>query len=312
MTVTLGGTYDPGDLASTPFRLYVNDSNDFSTASGLGSSMADPGSGSDVTFSGLSDAILTTPCYYWVTADISASAGSDDTINGTIDAVGDVIISTGTLSGSSAFGKLNAGSDASLPVDLSSFSARSEGQTVILEWITESETGNLGYILERQNENSGWNQIASYRTHDALQGQGNTSSTTEYAFTDPNVAPGETYAYRLSDVSVDGHITVYASLSVTCDGIPEVTEMEKAHLNPFNPTTYISYHLAEASRVEIAVFDMMGRRVQTLYSGQQFAGSYHIYWNGRNEYGRTAPTGTCLIRMQTENTVQVQKVLLMK
>ena len=57
---------------------------------------------------------------------------------------------------------------------------------------------------------------------------------------------------------------------------------------------------------------MLGRKVQTLFTGQQQAGSYHVYWNGKNEAGNIAPTGTYLIRMQTENTSQVQKVLLMK
>ena len=61
--------------------------------------------------------------------------------------------------------------------------------------------------------------------------------------------------------------------------MPKVTEMENAYPNPFNPNTFISYH---------------------------------VYWHGKHENGNIAPTGTYLIRMQTENNVQVQKVLLMK
>ena len=204
------------------------------------------------------------------------------------------------------------GEDPSLPVDISSFSAVCEGQTILLEWATESETDNLGFILERSVYGEDWITIASYQTNEDLKGQGNTSARTEYAFTDTEVEPGTDYEYRLSDVSTDGKITVYTSLPITLDALPEITAMEKAYPNPFNPSTFISYHLVEDSQVEISVYDMLGRKVQTLFTGQQQAGSYHVYWHGKNEAGSIAPTGTYLIRMQTENTSQVQKVLLMK
>ncbi len=201
--------------------------------------------------------------------------------------------------------------DASLPVGLSSFSARCKGQAIILEWITESETNNLGFILERCEEDI-WTEIASYKTNNGLKGQGNTSSRTEYSFMDQDVESGKEYSYRLSDVSTKGKITVYGSLSITMDNLPEITEMENAWPNPFNPKTFISYHLSEDTQVAISVFDLLGRQVKSLYDGHQLAGSYQVYWNGTNENGATAPTGAYLIRMQTENTTQVQKILFMK
>jgi hypothetical protein len=201
--------------------------------------------------------------------------------------------------------------DASLPVSLVSFSARAEGQTVVLEWITESETDNLGFILERSEENV-WTQIASYQTHDELKGQGNTSSRTEYTFRDNTVESGKEYAYRLSDVSTQGEITVYASLSVKMDKLPETTEMKNAYPNPFNPQTYIAYNLSEDTDVSITVFDILGRQVRTIFNGRQLAGSYHVYWNATDETGNKVPSGGYIIQMKTEKTRQTQKVLLMK
>jgi len=95
--------------------------------------------------------------------------------------------------------------DLSLPVELTSFTARQEKGQVILAWITESETENLGFILERRNwkleiGNSDWEEIASYIIHLELRGQGSVTSRTEYQFTDPAVQPGWTYEYRLTDV----------------------------------------------------------------------------------------------------------------
>lgn len=62
--------------------------------------------------------------------------------------------------------------DVSLPVELASFSACQEGRSVVLEWITESEKENLGFIIERKTDNTMWYQIASYQIHTALQGRG--------------------------------------------------------------------------------------------------------------------------------------------
>ncbi|MBN1550904.1 choice-of-anchor D domain-containing protein, partial [bacterium] len=314
VTVTLGGTYDTGDLQSTPFQLYANSSNTFAGASPVGSSVSDPGSGLDVIFSSLSDAIPSGMRYYWVTADISASATADDNMNATIDASGDLSISGGALNGSSVYGKLNAGDDASLPVILSSFSAESVAGDVLIQWLTESEVNNLGFILERAVQESPlqWDEIASYQTHSELQGQGNTSSQTEYQFNDENVQPGVTYSYRLSDVSTKGDVNILDVISVTLDNLPEETAFLPAFPNPFNPQTKISYQLAESGRVEIAVYDLLGRKVSMLLNEEQRAGSYNIYWHGKDDAGRQTATGTYILQLIAGDVVKSQKVLLMR
>jgi hypothetical protein len=220
-----------------------------------------------------------------------------------------VSVSGGTL-GTSNYGLLNAGADASLPVGLVSFSGQVSGRAVILSWVTESETDNLGFILERSEGASPWVIIASHETHEGLKGQGTTSSRTEYAFTDENVMPGNEYAYRLSDVSVSGAVQRYASLSIAVSALPGETEMDKAYPNPFNPATYIAYRLSEDGDVRIAVFDAMGRRIRTLHEGRQSAGSYQVYWNGMDEDGRSVSSGMYLIRMQAGEILKVQKVML--
>ncbi|MCK5146983.1 T9SS type A sorting domain-containing protein [bacterium] len=202
--------------------------------------------------------------------------------------------------------------DASLPVALSSFSASCEGRSIFLEWRTESETNNLGFILERSTGGNVWTTIASYKTDDALEGQGNTSSATDYMFMDSDVDGETAYSYRLSDVSLDSEINTYASLTIISEPMPKATEMEKAYPNPFNPKTYIAYHLAEDADVNIAVFDMLGRQLKTLYTGNQYAGSYHVYWTATNYLGRKVPTGTYFIRMQAGDIQRVQKVILIK
>jgi hypothetical protein len=290
-------------------KLWESSDASFGGDSQVGSTeAADPGDGNSVSFSGFSSSISTGGTYYFLTGDLDPDAAG--AVQGIIETGGSLTLDQGILSGGIADAPLSQG-DASLPVSLVCFSARAEGLAVVLSWATASETDNLGFILERAAE-ADWQTIASYRTHDALKAKGNTSSRTEYGFTDRNVESGREYFYRLSDVSTKGKVTTHAPLSVKSEKLPITTEMANAYPNPFNPQTYIAYRLAEDGDVDISVFDMLGRRVKTLFDGRQPAGSYHVYWNGTAEDGLNAPSGRYVIQMETEKTRQTQKVMLMK
>jgi hypothetical protein len=276
----------------------------------MGSTVAaDPGDGGTVSFSGFSGSIPTGGSCFFLTGDLDADASGK--ARGILTASGSLTLSKGTLSGGISNAPLSS-ADVSLPVELSSFSARCEGGSIVLEWATESEVDHLGFILERSVVTGAWVQISSYQFQDGLKGQGSKSSRTEYTFTDGTVEPGKEYSYRLSDVSTRGEVAVYSPITVKTDQAPEKTEMEKAYPNPFNPRTYIGYRLSEDDRVEISVYDLLGRRVKALFNGRQSAGSYHVYWNATDETGNRAPSGGYIIQMTTGKTSQNQKVLLMK
>ena len=98
--------------------------------------------------------------------------------------------------------------DSSLPVELSSFTASQAKGAINISWTTESETDNLGFILERQLKGeTNWATIASYKTHTQLAGQGNKTSQTKYNFADKNVQSGNTYLYRLTDIDINGNVS---------------------------------------------------------------------------------------------------------
>lgn len=52
--------------------------------------------------------------------------------------------------------------------------------------------------------------------------------------------------------------------------------------NPFNDNTYISYELVEGANVTLEIFDVTGKKVQTINEGRKFAGSHNIQFNGGN------------------------------
>jgi len=52
--------------------------------------------------------------------------------------------------------------------------------------------------------------------------------------------------------------------------------------NPFNPTTTISYIIPESGRVQIKIFDILGKEIATLYDGNNSAGKHSIVWDANS------------------------------
>ncbi len=204
------------------------------------------------------------------------------------------------------------GSDLTLPVELSSFTANHKGNTVSLTWTTESESNNLGFILKRKTANAEWKEIVSFRSNNELVGKGTTSSPSQYNYTDATILAGECYTYCLYDVSSNGEVTEIGSLFVETLISPKSTRLYAAYPNPFNPSTTLNYNLAQDSHVTMTVYDVLGRQIKLLNDKHQSAGEYSIKWDGSTDAGITAPSGTYLVRMQSNGYNNTQKILFLK
>jgi len=77
--------------------------------------------------------------------------------------------------------------------------------------------------------------------------------------------------------------------------------------NPFNPTTTISYTLPEDGKVQIKIFDVLGREVATLMDGFDSKGNHSIVWNGSN-----VSSGIYFYSISFKNQTMNKKMLLMK
>ncbi len=82
--------------------------------------------------------------------------------------------------------------------------------------------------------------------------------------------------------------------------------------NPFNPMTTIPYLVASEDFVDAAVFDVRGRRLRTLVSEIQPAGTHAVVWDGKDRFGRQVATGLYFYRLQVGEFTAVRKMVLMK
>jgi len=80
----------------------------------------------------------------------------------------------------------------------------------------------------------------------------------------------------------------------------------------FNPSTEISYDLPEASDVQVAIFDMLGKHVRALVNEQQPTGSYSVVWDGRDENGQLVASGVFIAHLRAGKFVQGRKMLVVR
>ncbi|MFH1853565.1 MAG: T9SS type A sorting domain-containing protein, partial [Candidatus Neomarinimicrobiota bacterium] len=213
------------------------------------------------------------------------------------------------------WGTKNDGGDQSLPVELIKFEAISNNGKVILAWTTESETDNLGFLLESRAEcieQGEWTTVADYKSAVALAGQGSTTQRTDYQYTDCAVLPGVTYFYRLGDVDYAGNLTWHQTVQVTVPAAEQATQatefgLHRAYPNPFNPAVTLSYDITSDNQTTLQVFNVRGQLVATLVDEYQPANSYSLSWQPN-----LLSAGVYLVQLQNGGQVNVQKVVYVK
>ena len=100
--------------------------------------------------------------------------------------------------------------------------------------------------------------------------------------------------------------------------MPLEFSLSQNYPNPFNPTTTISFDLPEASRVKLAIYNMMGQEVATLVNGIQPAGHQNAIWEGKSDSGIPLASGLYFCRLQAEGLssgkdfTRINKMLLLK
>jgi len=119
---------------------------------------------------------------------------------------------------------------------------------------------------------------------------------TKSALADGNPFVSESYVY--GDLFDE-----YATSTVA----PSQFALQGAYPNPFNPTTNISYSLANAGNVKLTVFDAMGREVATLVNGYRNAGAQQVTFDASK-----LSSGVYLYQLNADGQIATGKMVLMK
>ena len=94
--------------------------------------------------------------------------------------------------------------------------------------------------------------------------------------------------------------------------VPNQFHLYQNYPNPFNPVTTLCYDLPEDAMVNITIYDMMGRVVNTLINGSQTSGYKTIQWDATNDRNEPVSAGIYLYTIQAGEFRQTKKMVLLK
>lgn len=211
--------------------------------------------------------------------------------------------------------------DPPLPVELSSFSAAiSASNYVNLLWVTQTETGVLGYYIYRNTADD----FATAEQISSLIPATNTSQQQSYIYTDNEIVQDGTYYYWLQSADFDGGSDLFGSVNIevqqstTGEGIipgPQLrTGVNKVFPNPFTSSTTIHYGVAKnGSDVQISVHNVRGELVRELVNGHFNSNpNYTVGWDGKDYSGRDCSNGLYFIVLKSGGESSVRKAILVK
>jgi hypothetical protein len=138
------------------------------------------------------------------------------------------------------------------------------------------------------------------------------------SYLDTAAYPGNSYTYYVV-AGYSGNLSLPSnSITITATNVdndvsePLVTAIIGNYPNPFNPQTTIQFSLATAEKVQMVVFDIKGRIVNTLVDETLEAGHHKVTWNGIDNNFRPASSGIYFVRMVAAGNVDTTKILLLK
>jgi hypothetical protein len=142
------------------------------------------------------------------------------------------------------------------------------------------------------------------------------TDTVVTTYAEVRVPQGRWY-FRVTAVDIHGNESVPSDLAemlslVAVDGAgpPARLAVRSATPNPFNPVTEIRCELPAAGAVRLQVYDVAGRPVRGLVDGARGAGTFTVTWDGRDDTGRTVPSGVYFARLTAGAAESVLKLVL--
>jgi hypothetical protein len=194
-----------------------------------------------------------------------------------------------------------------LPVELTSFNARTVNGTVELLWNTATEVNNHGFEVERSAIDNGKLTMENWNKVGFVEGSGTSNSPKAYSYIDNSINGGK-FSYRLKQIDRDGKFSYSEIVSVTVPVRELSCTLGQNYPNPFNPSTAITFSVKQTEQTTVKVYTVTGQEVATLFNGAAQAGqTYSVQFNASH-----LAAGMYLYVLQTPSEQKVQKMTLVK
>jgi hypothetical protein len=115
------------------------------------------------------------------------------------------------------------------------------------------------------------------------------------------------HLYQLPAASTPTGVTEDEIISIQPEGF-----LHPNYPNPFNPQTIIGFDLPRTMHVELAVYDVLGRRVASLLNRELPPGEHSVEWRGIDDAGGKVASGVYFYRLTADGTSETRKMVHLK
>ena len=112
---------------------------------------------------------------------------------------------------------------------------------------------------------------------------------------------------KFYDIVEESGIDQITSIKKIDKTVPNNYELNQNYPNPFNPSTFITYSLPNNNRVNLTIYDSLGKKIKTLVNSEQNAGKYEISFNAEN-----LSSGTYFYQLKTNDYTETKKMIFLK
>jgi hypothetical protein len=193
-----------------------------------------------------------------------------------------------------------------VPVELTTFTAVKDERDIVLSWSTATELNNLGFEIERSNDNQNFVRIGF------IEGKGTTTERQDYMFKDNMLSSEGKYYYRLKQLDHGGTFSYSEIVEIDYNWLPTKFSLSQNYPNPFNPSTKIQFTIpqnanSEMQEVTMKVFDILGNEVITLVNEDKPAGYFEIEFDASG-----LSSGIYFYTLIAGKYIEIKKMILMK
>ena len=104
----------------------------------------------------------------------------------------------------------------------------------------------------------------------------------------------------------------YDFFSTYSERLPTEFTLSQNYPNPFNPITKIQYSIPHITPVKIIIFNTLGQKIKVLVNKTQNRDVYEVIWDGTTDSGNRVSSGVYFYRIQTQNFVKTNKMILVR
>jgi hypothetical protein len=147
-----------------------------------------------------------------------------------------------------------------------------------------------------------------------------TSGATDWLWTAPEISSGYLHLVvscrdirgNTTTVQSDDFSVILSTSDAPPGVLPDRPELDGPHPNPCNPGTTVRFRLPTEGEADLQLWAADGTRVRRLAAGRFAAGEHTVFWDGRDDAGRTVASGTYFLRLLAGNAPQVRKLTLVR